>query len=56
MVVSSFVGTANTDIKSYVVSVSRVVSSIDYSSLKIVSAGYSGNSLTNKSFPAVTGT
>ena len=47
MLVFSSVGPANTDIKCYVFSVSSVVSS---------SAGYSGNSLTDKSFPTVTGT
>ena len=52
----SSVGPANTDIKCYVFSVSSVVSSRKYSNLKIVSAGYSGNSLTDKSFPSVTGT
>ena len=56
MLVFSSVGPANTDIKCYVFSVSNVVSSSKYSNFRIVSAGYSGNSLTDKSFPTVTGT
>ena len=56
MLVFSSVGPTNTDIKCLVFSVSSVVSSSKYSNLKVVSAAYSGNSLTDKSFPTVTGT
>ena len=56
MLVFSSVGPANTDIKCYAFSVSSVVSSSKYSNFRIVSAGYRGNSLTDKSFPTVTGT
>ena len=56
MLVFSSVGPANTDIKCYVFSVTSIVSSSTYSNFRIVSACYSGNLLTDKSFPTVTAT